>query len=197
MRWSNHNEEFKKIVTEGVITTRSNRMKLRLANCMFSCKLPPSLVPSSRSEVLGKIFPPSASICWIFPALYNNVRNLGREKIDFIGIAALRVTKTSLLWPTYKNRNKHLKINTISLRIPTGRGQTIWLFASVTGGFNSGLVYREQIPLVVRVAIELRLYVAAPEEGGCVHNISQAKLLFFQPGTKLSASSCAHKTVCP
>ena len=35
------------------------------------------------------------------------------------------------------------------------------------------------------------------QEGGCVHNISQAKLLFFRPATKLSASSCAHKTVCP
>jgi len=35
------------------------------------------------------------------------------------------------------------------------------------------------------------------QEGGCVHNISQAKLLFFRPATKLSAASCAHKTVCP
>ena len=32
------------------------------------------------------------------------------------------------------------------------------------------------------------------QEGGCMHNISQAKLLFFQPATKLSAVSCAHKT---
>ena len=41
------------------------------------------------------------------------------------------------------------------------------------------------------------LNFAAPKEGGCVHNISQAKLLFFRPATKLSAASCAHKTVCP
>ena len=27
--------------------------------------------------------------------------------------------------------------------------------------------------------------------------ISQAKLLFFRPATKLSAASCAHKTICP
>ena len=30
-----------------------------------------------------------------------------------------------------------------------------------------------------------------------MHNISQAKLLFFRPATKLSAASCAYKTVCP
>ena len=43
------------------------------------------------------------------------VGNLGREKIDFIGVAPLLATKTSLLWPTNtKNRNKHLKINIIS-----------------------------------------------------------------------------------
>ena len=35
------------------------------------------------------------------------------------------------------------------------------------------------------------------EEGGCVHNISQAKLLFFRLATKLSAASCTQKTVCP
>ena len=46
-------------------------------------------------------------------------------------------------------------------------------------------------------AQEIRLNSAAPEEGGCVHNISQAKLLFFRPATKLSAASCTHKTVCP
>ena len=84
------------------------------------------------------------------------------KKIDFIGIAPLRVTKTSLLWPTNKNRNKHLKINIISLRIPAGRGQTIWLYTSLTGGFNSGLVYREQIQLVVRVAIELEAFAILP-----------------------------------
>ena len=32
------------------------------------------------------------------------------------------------------------------------------------------------------------------QEGGCEHNISQAKLLFFRPATQLSAASCAHKT---
>ena len=49
------------------------------------------------------------------------------------------VTKTSLLWPTNKDRNKHLKINIIRLKIPNDRGQTIWLFTSVTGELNPGL----------------------------------------------------------
>ena len=34
---------------------------------------------------------------------------------------------------------------------------------------------------------------SAPEEGGCVHNISQAKLLFFRPATKVSAACCIHR----
>ena len=50
-----------------------------------------------------------------FPRFTTTVGNLGREKIDFIGVAPLLATKTSLLWPTNtKNRNKHLKIYIIS-----------------------------------------------------------------------------------
>ena len=55
----------------------------------------------------------------------------------------------------------------------------------------------DQIESTQKRALKIRLNFAAPEEGGCVHNISQAKLLFFRPATKLSATSCAHKTVCP
>ena len=42
-----------------------------------------------------------------------------------------------------------------------------------------------------------RLNCTATEEGECVHNISQAKLLFFRPATKVSAACCTHKAVCP
>ena len=43
-------------------------------------------------------------------------------------------------------------------------------------------------------ALKTSGFILLRQEGGCVHNISQAKLLFFQPATKLSAASCAHKT---
>ena len=43
-----------------------------------------------------------------------------------------------LLWPTNKDRNKHLNILT-GLRIPTGRRQNSWLFTSMTKGLNLGL----------------------------------------------------------
>ena len=43
-----------------------------------------------------------------------------------------------LLWPTNKDRNKHLNILT-GLRIPTGRKQTSWLFTSMTERLNLGL----------------------------------------------------------
>ena len=62
---------------------------------MFSCKLPPSLVPSSRSEVLVKISRFWLRLVEFFLRFTTTVGNLGREKIDFIGVAPLRVTKTS------------------------------------------------------------------------------------------------------
>ena len=37
------------------------------------------------------------------------------------------------------------------------------------------------------------LIFAAPEERGCVHKISQAKVLFFRPATKVSAACCIHR----
>ena len=46
-------------------------------------------------------------------------------------------------------------------------------------------------------AHEIRLNPVAPEKGGCVHNISQAKLLFFPPATQLSAACYIHEAVCP
>lgn len=46
-------------------------------------------------------------------------------------------------------------------------------------------------------AQDTRLNFVAAEKGGCVHNISQAKLLFFPPATQLSATCYIHKTVCP
>ena len=44
-----------------------------------------------------------------------------------------------LLWPTDKDRNKHLNILT-KIRIPTGRRQTSWLFTSTTEALNLGLL---------------------------------------------------------
>ena len=52
-----------------------------------------------------------------------------------------------LLWPTNKDRNKHLNILT-ALRIPTGQRQTSWLFTSMTKGLNLGL--QRKNPATVR-----------------------------------------------
>ena len=48
------------------------------------------------------------------------VLQIGIISHDFTGVRRLLVTQWSLLWPTNKDRNKHLNILT-GLRIPTGR----------------------------------------------------------------------------